>query len=185
MSNSSYISQKIKSLRKSQGITLEQLASSIGKTKSYVSMLENGRATPSLSTLKDISSFFGLTIADFFDRDYNTIENDKCTFDFEVDAELIYSKKGEFNLYLLHKSRNYKMKTYLVELFPNGGYSQALKHDGEEQGFVLEGEIELVLDDERFKLGVHQYFYFDSSKSHKVRNISSNISRILWIYLPK
>lgn len=181
----SYIAQKIKNLRKSQGITLEQLARSIGKTKSYISMLENEKAIPSLSTLKEIASFFGMTIADFFEEDIEKANFYKEVFDFETDADLIYSKKNEFNLYLLHKNKSLKMKTYIVELFPGGGYSQSLKHDGEEQGLIIEGQIELIIDENSYHLKKGQYFYFDSSKSHRVRNISDSISKIFWVYLPK
>lgn len=183
--NKRYIAQKIKNLRKSQGITLEQLAKSIGKTKSYVSMLENEKAIPSLYTLKEIATFFNLTIADFFDEEIERSDFNKEVFNFDTDAELIYSKKGEFNLYLLHRNKSFKMKTYLVELFPGGGYSQSLKHEGEEQGFILEGKVELILDDVSYELVKGQYFYFDSSKNHKVKNLSREISKIFWIYLPK
>ncbi|MGB9731561.1 MULTISPECIES: helix-turn-helix domain-containing protein [Calditerrivibrio] len=183
--NKSYISKKIRNLRKSQGITLEQLAKAIGKTKSYVSMLENEKAIPSLSTLKEIVSFFNMTIADFFEESDQKSDFNKEVFNFSSDAELIYSKKNEFNLYLLHKNKSFKMKTYIVELFPEGGYSQSLKHEGEEQGYILQGRVELIIDEKSYELSSGQYFYFDSSKSHRVRNLDNEISRIFWIYLPK
>ncbi|MEF3255825.1 MAG: helix-turn-helix domain-containing protein [Deferribacterales bacterium] len=180
-----YISSKIRNLRRSQGITLEALAKAINKTKSYVSMLENEKAVPSLPTLKDIASFFGMTLAEFFESDNLEFDFSKEVFDFYQDAEQIYSKKNEFNLYLLHKNKSFKMKSYIVELFPHGGYSQPLAHDGEEQGYILEGEVELILDDKRYILKKSQYFYFNSSKKHMVRNLSNTVSKIFWVYLPK
>lgn len=180
-----YISSKIRTLRRSQGITLEALASAINKTKSYVSMLENQKAVPSLPTLKEIASFFGITIAEFFGTDDSKVDFKKEVFDFDVDADQIYSKKNEFNLYLLHKNKSFKMKTYIVELFPHGGYSQPLAHEGEEQGYVIDGHVELTLDENVYVLKKGQYFYFDSSKKHMIRNLSEDISRIFWIYLPK
>lgn len=178
------IGQKIKALRKSQGISLLQLANHIGKTKSYISMIENGKANPSLATLKDITSFFGLDLATFFETEENRHSPEKEIFTFGEDARLIYSQKKQYNLYLLISNTQLKMKTYLVELFPEGGYSQALKHDGEEYGYVLEGEIELALDGEQFSIKKGGYFYFDSSRKHIVRNLSASVSKVQWIYLP-
>lgn len=178
------IGQKLKALRKSQGISLQQIAEHIGKTKSYISMIENAKANPSISTLKDIVSFFGLDLAAFFETEEGRSHHGQEIFSFTEDARLIYSQKDQYNLYLLISNTQLRMKTYLVELFPNGGYSQALKHDGEEYGYVLEGEIELSLDDEPFVVPEGGYFYFASSRKHIVRNLASTISRVQWIYLP-
>ncbi|UOD34252.1 helix-turn-helix domain-containing protein [Deferribacteraceae bacterium V6Fe1] len=175
---------KLKSLRKSQGVSLLQLANAIGKTKSYISMIENNKATPSISTLKQIASFFGLTLADFFEDEDNRLHINKEVFKLDDDARLIYSKKGEYNLYLLIDNPKLKMKTYLVELMPNGGYEQELKHEGEEQGYILEGKIQLSLDGVTHELEKDEYFYFNSSKKHKVKNISNKVAKIFWVYLP-
>ncbi|MBZ4642461.1 MAG: hypothetical protein PWQ25_1942 [Deferribacteres bacterium] len=175
---------KLKALRKSQGVSLLQLANAIGKTKSYISMIENNKAVPSISTLKEIASFFGLTLAEFFEDDDSKLHINKETFNIKDDARLIYSKKDEYNLYLLIDNPKLKMKTYLVELMPYGGYEQELKHEGEEQGYILEGEVELCLDGTTHRLKKDEYFYFDSSKRHIIKNLSAQISKIYWVYLP-
>ncbi len=178
------IGSKLKTLRKSQGISLLQLATHIGKTKSYISMIENGKANPSLSTLKNIVSFFGMDLATFFDSDDNKSHSGKEVFTFDKDAKLIYSKKGKYNLYLLISNTQLKMKTYIVELLPGGGYYQELKHEGEEFGYILEGKVELSLDGVPHTIEKGGYFYFDSNKTHIIRNLSDNISFIQWVYLP-
>ncbi len=182
--NNKDIGNKLRTLRKSQGISLLQLAEHVGKTKSYISMIENGKANPSLSTLKNIVSFFGMDLATFFNNDENKSHSGKEVFKFEDDAKLIYSKKGKYNLYLLISNTSLKMKTYIVELFPGGGYYQELKHEGEEFGYVLEGKVELSLDGIPYEIEKGGYFYFDSNKTHIIRNLSKGISLIQWVYLP-
>ncbi|MGA1861502.1 helix-turn-helix domain-containing protein [Deferribacter thermophilus] len=179
------LGEKLRNLRKSQGYSLNQLAKVIGKTKSYLSMIENGKAIPSMATLKAITNFFNVTISDLLEEDEKNIHLNKESFDFKNDAELIYSKKGFYNLYLLIKNPLLKMKTYLVEIPPYGGYQQEIKHEGEEFGYVLNGEIELTLDNEKHIITSGNYFYFYSNKKHKVKNISSSTAKVLWVYLPK
>lgn len=179
------LGEKLRNLRKSQGYSLNQLAKAVGKTKSYISMIENGKAVPSMATLKSITNFFNVTISDLLEENEKDIHLNKESFIFEKDAELIYSKKDFYNLYLLIKNPLLKMKTYLVEIPPYGGYHQEIKHEGEEFGYVLEGEIELTLDKESHIIKAGNYFYFYSHKNHKVKNFSNKPAKVLWIYLPK
>ncbi|TYB32734.1 MAG: cupin domain-containing protein [Flexistipes sinusarabici] len=179
-----FLGNKIKNYRKSQGLSLQSVAENIGKTKSYMSMIENSKAVPSLSTLRDIATCLGITIADFFDEETNNSSKVfRETFQFDRDAKVIHSKKNEYNLYLLIRNPIFKMKTYLVELLPFGGYSQGLRHEGQEQGFVLEGQISLYLDNKEHVLNKGDYFYFYSDKKHKVTNKSEEKAKIYWVYL--
>lgn len=180
------LGNKIKSYRKSQGLSLQILAEHIGKTKSYMSMIENSKAVPSLSTLRDIATCLGITIADFFEEEpHNNSEISRETFNFNKDAKVIHSRKNEYNLHLLIQNPAFKMKTYIVELLPFGGYSQELKHNGQEQGFILEGRITLHLDEKEYILNKGDYFYFFSNKKHKVTNKSEEPAKIYWVYLPE
>ncbi|MGA1845780.1 helix-turn-helix domain-containing protein [Deferribacter abyssi] len=179
------LGEKLRNLRKSQGYSLNQLAKAIGKTKSYISMIENGKAIPSMATLKAITNFFGVNISDLLENDEKDIHLNKESFQFDKDAELIYAKKDLYNLYLLIKNPLLKMKTYLVEIPPGGGYHQEIKHEGEEFGYVIEGEIELTLNNQIHTITHGNYFYFQSHKKHKVKNKKNLPAKVLWIYLPK
>ena len=59
-----------------------------------------------------------------------------------------------------------------------------IDHVGEEMGFVLEGQIELLLDDEVFVLGVGDAFHFKSHRKHGYRNPGVTRARILWANTP-
>ena len=48
------IGQYLKQLRKEQNVSLNDVAKRVGVTTSFLSQVENGKATPSLSTLKNI-----------------------------------------------------------------------------------------------------------------------------------
>lgn len=49
------ISEKIKTLRKSKGLTMEQLGTSVGCTRQAIFKYENGSRVPDLDTLASIA----------------------------------------------------------------------------------------------------------------------------------
>lgn len=59
-------SAKFKELRRKRGSTQEELAVSLGISKDYVYMIENGRRTPGLALAKRIADLFGVTVDELF-----------------------------------------------------------------------------------------------------------------------
>jgi transcriptional regulator with XRE-family HTH domain len=58
---------RIKELRKRRGLTQEQLAERIDLAARYISLIEVGRASPSLETMEHIARAFGIEIKEMFD----------------------------------------------------------------------------------------------------------------------
>ena len=56
--------EKLQELRKSRGLTQEELAEALYVSRTAVSKWESGRGYPSIDSLKEISSFFSVTIDD-------------------------------------------------------------------------------------------------------------------------
>ena len=63
----------------------------------------------------------------------------------------------------------------------NGG---AIQHAGEEVGYVLSGEVELILGEAVYRLGTGDSFFFPSETPHSYRNVGAETARILWINTP-
>lgn len=58
------LGQRIKHFRVSAGLTLEALGATVGLTSSALSLIENGKREPKLSTLGDIASACGINVTD-------------------------------------------------------------------------------------------------------------------------
>ena len=56
--------EKIQELRKSRGLTQEELADILFVSRAAVSKWESGRGYPSIDSLKDISRFFSVSVDD-------------------------------------------------------------------------------------------------------------------------
>lgn len=57
-------SEKLQELRKSRGLTQEELAQALYVSRTAVSKWESGRGYPSIESLKEISGYFSVTIDD-------------------------------------------------------------------------------------------------------------------------
>ena len=71
--------EKLQELRKSKGLTQEELAESLFVSRTAISKWESGRGYPSIDSLKEISRFFSVTIDDLIcsDEMISVAENEK------------------------------------------------------------------------------------------------------------
>ena len=61
--------EKLQGLRKSRGLTQEELAEVLFVSRAAVSKWESGRGYPSIDSLKDISKFFSVSVDDLLSGD--------------------------------------------------------------------------------------------------------------------
>ncbi len=54
------LGEKIKLIRKSKGISQEELATMLKVNRNYLSRVETGKSEPTAGTLKDIAEIFGI-----------------------------------------------------------------------------------------------------------------------------
>lgn len=66
------IGEKLKSVRKSQGLSLKVLAEKTGISVSFLSDVENGRSNPSIDNLKLISVSLNTSVSYFVDDSVGT-----------------------------------------------------------------------------------------------------------------
>lgn len=171
------IGLKIKNLRLIKNLTQEELANRCELTKGYISQLENNLTSPSIETLKDLLNALGTTFSDFFSDD-----DEQIVFKNEEYIEKINSDNKI--LWLVPTSQKNSMEPIIVELNPNAVTEKDLAHEGEEFGFVLNGKILLTLGKKSFEVNKGETFYFPANKPHFIKNISNEISKILWVSCP-
>ena len=61
--------EKLKELRKSRGLTQEELAEELYVSRTAISKWESGRGYPSIDSLKEISNYFSVTIDELLSTD--------------------------------------------------------------------------------------------------------------------
>ena len=174
------IGHKLKCLRMANSLTQEELASRSDLSKGFISQIENDAASPSIATLEDILDVLGSSPNDFF----SDIDIEKVVYPRE-DRLLTpdSNKKVQIEL-LIPGSGTRKMDPVLVSIKPGEETFRDPSHEGEELGFLLQGNINLILDDKTFKVKEGDCFYFSADKKHSIINLGKETARILWVVTP-
>lgn len=169
---------KIKRLRTLLQLTQEELADRCKLTKGYISQLENNLTSPSISTLTDILNVLGTNLKDFFDDD----EDDKIVFTNEdyIEKESDDSKM----IWLVPNSQKNEMEPVIVTVNPNSNTTVDMPHEGQEFGYVLEGEVIVVVGNNSYVCKKGETFYFTTDKNHYIKNKKNKEAKIIWVSSP-
>ncbi|MCY1246279.1 HTH-type transcriptional regulator PuuR [compost metagenome] len=69
-------------------------------------------------------------------------------------------------------------------VWPGGSSDGQIEHQGEEVGYVIEGQLELMLGDDVYLIGPGDAFTFSSQVPHGYRNAGDVVAKILWVNSP-
>ena len=181
MHDSIDIGKKIRELREAKGLNIKQLSVAVECTPSLISQFERGKADPSISMLKKIAKALNVNIVDFFMRSMN--DEDVITkVQDRIDIQL---KRWDAKIQSLVKNvTNKKMQPFYTVIKPGGGSHGVYTHEGEEFGFILQGELELMLNDKIHKVRAKESFYFNSQIPHNWGNSGKEDAVVLWVITP-
>jgi transcriptional regulator with XRE-family HTH domain len=170
---------KLREFRKKLGLTLEDISQKTGFTKSFISQIENGKNSPSISSLKKICYALGTTISELFEDERNIVHVFK-----EEDYKQLDNKNLNM-VFLASKLLNRKLEPMLIELSPHAETgSDFYQHTGEEFGYVLEGEFTVIIGTEEHILKAGESIYFSSNLPHKLKNKSDKPTKAFWVATP-
>lgn len=175
---------KLKHARMVVGMTLKELADKAQCSESMLSKVENDKAAPSFGMLHRVATVLGTNIAEL----YSAPSNEGKIVLRASERPLLMTDnlrtgKGIQMERLIPYSREHLLQGNIHRIAPGGG-SEAISHAGEEIGYVLEGEIELVIDGKRHRAKAGDSFHFRSELPHSYRNVGGRAARVLWISTP-
>ncbi|OLU38081.1 helix-turn-helix domain-containing protein [Ileibacterium valens] len=175
------IGQKLRELRKTNNLTLEELASRSELTKGFLSQVERNLTSPSISTLEDILEALGTSLSDFF------TEEEEAQIVFSKEEDWFEDEKDDYKIsWVIPNAQKNEMEPILLTLYPGKESFEVINHQGQEFGYVLEGNVILELEGgKKLRIKAAQSFYLDGKRSHKLINASrSQLARILWVSTP-
>ncbi len=175
------VGTKVRHTRRLRGLTLKQVADQAGCSESLLSKIENGRATPSLKMLQRLASALGLTVGKFFAQETNP---DDIVMQAARRIKFETNGNGDKLEPLAHNSGSHLLECYLHHVVPGSGPGGTFQHEGEEFGYVLEGEIELVVAGRKYNVAKGDSFCFRSEKPHSWANKGKEKARVLWVCSP-
>jgi len=173
----------IKKIRESTGISLREFAKELNVSASLISQIETGKASPSLSTLKNIADKLNTTVSLLMGEDKKPGE----------DSVLRLSKRKHIKnigsgitIHLLTAFSPMKqMEPLLLKLKKDACSGKTLyKHFGQEFIIVTKGSIELTLNKKSHVLRKGDTLYFNSYIPHSFKNIHKGLSEAIWVVTP-
>jgi transcriptional regulator with XRE-family HTH domain len=170
------VGRQLRAVRTAFGLSQRELAKRAGVTNGMISLIEQGRVSPSVGSLQKILGCLPMTMAEFFTRDIES--HDNVVF---RAAELPNVGTGAIRYCLVAASRPDRKMSILWESYaPDTDTGEdLLTHSGEEGGVVVEGELELTVAGKTWSLGPGDAYYFDSRLPHRFRNTGKVAARIV------
>lgn len=174
------IGEKLRELRIQRGLTQEELADRCELSKGFISQVERELASPSIATLKDMLECLGVTLQSFF----SDASNEKIVFTPQDMFEKEDPEQGLKITWLVPDAQKNSMEPILLELEP-GAQSQVLPPlEGEEFGYVLRGQIALVIGKKRQTVRKGGSFCLHPSATHHIENNGTKPAAVLWVSTP-
>ena len=179
------LAQRIKTLRRERGLTLEQVASHSGMTRSGLSKVENFRATPSLPALFSIASALGVTVAQLTE---GLEEKPQLVVVHKGEGEQVERDRPQSNLTYqsLAGERHTKVMEPLLVVVPGNtegmASREALAHEGEEFLHVLHGAVDFEYLGQTVRLEAGDSAYFDAHAPHRLLNPESEPAEVLCVF---
>lgn len=174
------IGQRIRDLRTEKGMTLGNLASKINVSPSLISQLERGGVNPSISLLKSIADALETPLPSLLEQG-ETKPDEPSPLMREKERKVLTTEGGvRFTLL----SRNYDLGCeFIYNEWPPGSSTGKEKyvHEGVECGLLLEGELEVELEDRVYHLKPGDSITFRSDMPHRLNNKWKKTAKGIWV----
>ena len=190
--NNSFVGSKIKGLRETKNLSIEEIAERSGLTVEQINSIENDVNLPSLGPLIKIARALGVRLGTFMD------DNDALgpvvtrAKDREKDSSISFSngatdarKHMEYHPLAQQKAGRH-MEPFVIDINPEENPNfQLSAHEGEEFIYVMEGEVEIEYGKDKYLLTEGDSIFYDSIVKHHVHGAPGKSAKILAVvYIP-
>ncbi|GGG15531.1 DNA-binding protein [Lysinibacillus alkalisoli] len=172
---------KIKALRQEQSLTLKDLSEKTGLSLSFLSQIERGASSLSITSLKKIADALQIPINYFFVEDeehqqFVVYKQHRHSFTTKQGSQVYTRVNGTFT--------GRKLEPIVVTLPPYMNESHPFSHNGEEFYYVLEGEVIVTIDQEKYHLRAGDTIHYPSYLRHHWENPLPTETIVLSIVTP-
>jgi transcriptional regulator with XRE-family HTH domain len=177
------VGQRLRDMRKIRGVSVREQARLLGVSPSTLSELERGISGISLQRLQSVATSLGIGIADLL-ADESASPEDARPLEIvtpgDITASTIHRGPG-VHYALIGSSGDHTLQPYQITFDAGAGYlTDPIRHPGEEFVYVLFGEVNLHLGQQRHLLTAGTFARFDSAIPHAFANASTtNVAALI------
>jgi transcriptional regulator with XRE-family HTH domain len=175
------LGQRVREFRELRRMTLRAAASASSLSPGFLSMLERGQCSASISALRRIAQALGVSVADLFE-DARPTTPQPLRF---ADRPKLESEPGA-RKYLISQRPLRHLEVYAGEFEPGSstGDDEYTHGDSQEILMVHTGAVTLLLDGVVHHLMAGDSIEFVSSMPHKISNEETGMATVTWITSP-
>jgi DNA-binding transcriptional MerR regulator/mannose-6-phosphate isomerase-like protein (cupin superfamily) len=164
-------------LRRKKNLTLSEVSREIGMPASFLNAVERGKAMP-FAVLPKLAKVYKTSVLSFFN-----VEGEHRKLVRRKDRRVLRSSPTvQMELVAFGATL---MEPHVIRIAPRTGSGGSYRHEGEELLYMLEGKLELWLDEiERYVLEPGDTLYFKSTQAHRWQNLMNRECVVLWINAP-
>ncbi|MBN2116201.1 MAG: cupin domain-containing protein [Anaerolineales bacterium] len=175
------VGRRLREIRMGRGLSIRALAESSQLNVNTLSLIENGRTSPSVSTLQLIAQTLQVPISTFFEAD-------------QGQKKVVYQRAGNrphavFTHGLVEDlgtgMARFGAEPLIVTLKPRADSGRIpIVHTGREFVYCLEGHIIYHVDDQAYPLEPGDSLMFEAYLPHRWQNEGESESRLLLVLCP-
>ena len=190
INNHSVVGAKIKGLRESKNISIEEIAERSGLSTDQINSIQNDQHLPSLGPLIKIARALGVRLGTFLD-DNDELGPAVCRAE-EHNSSISFSndaadarKHMEYHSLAKQKAGRH-MEPFIIDIQPSEEKDfKSSAHEGEEFIYVLNGQVEIDYGKEKYLLKEGDSIFYDSIVMHHVHGVVGESAKILAVvYIP-
>jgi transcriptional regulator with XRE-family HTH domain/KaiC/GvpD/RAD55 family RecA-like ATPase len=181
------LGDKIRTLRKKIGMTQKELADQVGLTPSFISQLEKNLISPSLDSLLKLSEKLNTQPIYFLtDNETGPLQKMVIKPSERQEVHLQEIKDTTIRIQLLVSDvLNRRMEPYLLTMKEGAAIDgHFYNYKGDEFAYIMEGELEVEIQDEKQLLREGDSLYIGSTFPSKWVNVGKGGAVILWVLSP-
>src|SRR6056297_2640114 len=176
------IGKKIKELRKVKELTIKEVAEASDMSSSMLSQIERGLANPSITSLKTIAKVLEVPVFTFF-------INEGAVGDLVVRKSerkvMSFPSDNDFSYELLTPDLKGNIEFSLMTLNTGSQSStKAFAHAGEEVALVIEGKVDLFINEKKIVLETGDSIRIPSQRKHRWFNHYDETCKVVFAINP-
>ncbi|MBN1536175.1 MAG: cupin domain-containing protein [Anaerolineales bacterium] len=175
------VGRKIRELRNQRCLSLRALSERSGLNINTLSLIENGKSSPSVGTLQQLALALDVSITTFFEME-------------PIGKQVVFTPHdkrpqtaiGKTQLHNLGRDLNKNaVQPFIVELQPGAGSGeQRIVHTGHEFVYCLSGAIHYHIGKEEYYLQEGDSLVFEAHLPHCWINSSEHLAKIILVIYP-
>ena len=170
------VGARLRMLRAGAGLSIRALAEMSGLNVNTLSLIENGKTSPSVSTVQQLAGALGVPVTEFFVTEVG-------------DKKVVYQKNDERPRALFEHGvmedlgagmSRFGAEPLIVTLEAEADSGKnPIVHTGREFVYCLSGRVSYTVDTETYILEPGDSLFFEAYLPHRWKNVDTTPSRVL------